>query len=231
MRGDQKECPLLSGLHKLACPWDILSLGFWLNLRQTLSSTAWDRYGKQLETTAPFGYNRTVMRRYVRRQWQLSVSKPAFCLSPHASPQSLLFSCAWTVPTPVVMMGDFLSVRSPSLLVPMEQFVPLLFHYLHCFFTHAHFSMRAHTHVRWWVCGPLQQPFGSFQKVCFLHPRFPQISVFCNISDSTTAHLRQHLAASSYDMLVSGMLWSGPGLEEIDEKSERGRENNGEVMI
>lgn len=61
-----------------------------------------------------------------------------------------------------------------------EACVPLLFHYLRCFFTHAHFSERSHTHthVRWWICGPLQQSFGRCASFTPIFPKFQSSATF-----------------------------------------------------
>lgn len=67
--------------------------------------------------------------------------------------------------------------------------------------------------------------FFQFYKVCFLHP-VSQISVLCNQSNDTTTLLSQCSSLSSYDMLVSGMLWLGcrpSGVGQKRKEEERGK--------
>lgn len=68
-----------------------------------------------------------------------------------------------------------------------EACVPLLFHYLHCFFTHAHFSERSHTHTHTSGGGFVGLCSNLLEGVLLSPPFSPNFSLL--------QHFRQHHSA------------------------------------
>lgn len=176
--------------------------------------------------------------------WDLLISRQARFLS--------VTRCSWDV-TPLwfdrsrannlhLRLSQWFSVSMEGFVIFSHAgFTVLLFleKTVMCFFFLTQLWGFFHAHTSLTVClnkfVHVKQPIVCFFLQGVLPPTvFSQIAVLCNQSNNTTVYFSPRYTVSSYDILVSGMLW--PGLSGAVQKrkeleSEWGREDKEERVI